>query len=117
MARLEAAFFFHSKVPVVFAGISEDANYGYVFVQEPGKACLKCVFPNMEPDPSGGGCQGHMGDMGYVLTGYVSFALDTLFVDHPLRKRNWNLVKLYLNGLPNLKVRVKKREGCEFCSK
>lgn len=116
LARLEVASYFYGKVPIIFAGISKDSNYAYIFVQEPGKACLRCAFPNMEPTPAVGGCQGHMAEMGYIVTGYALFALDSLVMDHPLRKRSWNLCKIYLDRLPDLRVKVEKRPGCELCS-
>jgi len=117
LARLEVAYYFHDKLPVIFAGISEDSNYAYVFVQECGNACLRCVFPNMKPTPRTGGCRGHMAEMGFIATGYIAFALDSLFLgDHPLRKRSWNLCKVYLNGLSDLRKLVAKRTNCDLCS-
>lgn len=64
LTRLEVAHYFYAATPVVFAGISEDGRYGYVFIQRPGQACIQCAFPTMtEALAVAQGCGGlHSGD-------------------------------------------------------
>ncbi|MEN3011040.1 MAG: ThiF family adenylyltransferase [Candidatus Bipolaricaulaceae bacterium] len=118
LARLEVASYFLEKSPVVVAGISEDGHHGYVFVQEVGQACLKCAFPTIRPRMGvSRGCGAYTAEMAHILTGYVLFAVDSLVVDHPLRRRSWNLCKVYLNSSPDVRTRIQKRENCELCSR
>jgi hypothetical protein len=43
--RVAASKFYASKaIPVIFTVVSREAD-GYVFIQEPGKACFGCLFP------------------------------------------------------------------------
>lgn len=35
-------------LPVVFTGVSEDADFGYVFIQNRQGACFQCTFPDAE---------------------------------------------------------------------
>ena len=40
-----AACFKERCIPVIFIAVDLFAKSGYVFVQEPGKACFGCKFP------------------------------------------------------------------------
>lgn len=119
LARLEVAHHFYAAgKPVVFAGLSQDGLYGYVFVQEPGQACFQCAFPNVEVRLGvREGCGGYAGEMAYVLTGFVVFAVDSLVIKHPSRARSWNICKVYLSSMPDLRTRVEKRKECPLCSR
>jgi len=116
-SRMEVGYHFYPTTPVVFSGIAATANAGWVFVQEPGKACLRCSFPEVEVSgvaPCGGMC----GDIADVIAGIVSYAVDTLAIDHPDRKRSWNLYLIELTGYaPRMhqQVLIERNPRCELC--
>lgn len=103
------------NIPVVFSGLSEDANTGYVFIQEPGKACFCCAFPeaianNRNPCPN----TPAVIDTGKAIAGHVLFALDTLLM--PNRKRNWNYRQIFLCGfVPDIAMTIERRKDCQVC--
>jgi len=102
--------------PVIFTAVSNDANHGYVFVQEPGKACFGCLFPNAakderEPCPNVPAVK----DILKIVSGIVLYALDTLLMD---RKRNWNYREIYLAGfVPDSSRIVEKLDTCPICGR
>jgi molybdopterin/thiamine biosynthesis adenylyltransferase len=50
-ARCLAALYFRNlRIPVVFSGVSAEADHGYVFVQEKAGACFGCAFPDASLD-------------------------------------------------------------------
>ena len=49
--RVFVARHFLKTAPVIFIAVSNDAEHGYVFVQEPGKTCYGCLFPDSVNDP------------------------------------------------------------------
>ncbi len=103
-------------IPAIFCGVSNDANSGYVFVQEsrPGTPCFGCAFPNKlndkhHPCPNTPACR----DILKVVGGYVMYAVDSLVMN---RKRYWNLQLLYLDGsLPSTGRTAGVREDCPIC--
>ena len=109
------------EIPAIIYAVSTDASYGYVFVQEPGKACWGCVFkPELTASdttrsnssktcaPSPACC-----DILKALAGHVLYALDSLLMD---RKRDWNYRVISLDRSEMLiSKHVSKREGCELC--
>ena len=103
------------RIPAIFTGVSRDANQGYVFVQEVDGPCFGCLFPDSvgkERKP----CAKTPAvlDILLVITGYVLFAIDTLFMD---RKRNWNYVRRSLTDqtTDTKNSKVEKRENCPIC--
>lgn len=106
------------RIPVVFTAVSRDGNNGMVFVQEVGKACYGCVFPDAlassskkeqarcAPDPA-------VKDILKVVAGVVLYAVDSLFMD---RKRNWNYREIFLCGfVPDRIWQVERRTDCPMC--
>lgn len=107
---------FKEGKPAIFSGVSNDANSGYVFVQEsvPGKPCFGCAFPNKitdkrHPCPNTPACK----DILKVIGGFVLYAVDSIVMSRP---RFWNLQIIYLDGsLPNTTRTVEVRNNCELC--
>jgi hypothetical protein len=102
--------------PAIFCGVSNDANSGYVFVQEskPGTPCFGCAFPNKlndkhHPCPNTPACR----DILKVVGGFVLYAVDSIVMKRP---RYWNLQIIYLDGsLPNTTRTVEVRNNCALC--
>jgi molybdopterin/thiamine biosynthesis adenylyltransferase len=112
--RFVAKYFHSREIPVVYTALSKDANYGYVFVQEPGKACFGCVFPDALDDETYPCGAGAVIDIVKVATGLATFAIDTLIMSE--RKRNWNLRRFFMSGfVPDSGVWAEKRVNCPIC--
>ena len=77
------------KVPVIFGGASQEANFAKLFVQEPGQACFACACPE-EADGDRTPCPDSpaIKDLFMLLGSYMVYAIDSLFMDRP---RTWNL--------------------------
>lgn len=108
--------FYHSMgIPVVFIGTSRDANQGYVFVQESGKACFACAFPNtVRNTEEAVRCAPSSKDILKVLAGFALMAVDSLAM--PGRNRSWNFRHFFLNGvLDDSMLCVQSRAGCPIC--
>ncbi|MFQ5693528.1 MAG: ThiF family adenylyltransferase [Nitrospinota bacterium] len=113
--RAAAARHFYAKgVPAVFTAVSMTANNGYVFVQEPGGACIGCLFPdalNDEKTP----CPGvpAVKDILKVMAGVVLYAVDSLVMERP---RAWNYRDLFLDGsAPDRIMNIPRGAGCPLC--
>ena len=113
--RLEIArFCLEKKIPALFGGASEKADYASLFVQEVGKACFVCASPAGE-DLTRTPCPGSpaIKDLFKELAGRALYALDSLFMDRP---RKWNLWGICPSD-PSLAVSgmVKRRPDCPLC--
>lgn len=109
-------FFQKRSIPVVFTAVSEDVNSGYVFVQEPGKACFGCAFPEYVNDESHS-CPGvpAVKDILKWAACYVLYGIDSVLMG---RKRDWDLHQTFLAGfMPPIARKVQKRENCSICGK
>jgi len=106
-------YYQEQQTPVIFTSVSEDASHGYVFVQEPDKACFACQFPkalNDETYPCGTPA---VKDILKVVGGIVSYAVDTLLME---RLRTWNFKNCYLDGtIPGNDWMVPRRPDCKLC--
>jgi molybdopterin-synthase adenylyltransferase len=113
--RIAASAYYHShNMPVIFTAVDEAANHGYVFVQEPGKACFACLFPNSLDDKTFP-CPGTpaVKDILKVVGGMVIYALDSLLMKRP---RCWNFKSVYLDGsIPGSDWQVERRDDCKLC--
>ena len=99
-------------VPVVHAGLSKEANYCYVAVQQPGEACWGCMFPN-DIDDNTYPCAPGVIDICFVAAGLILFALDSVICG---RHREWNLRAISIDGsLPDTSVTVPKKPNCRLC--
>lgn len=114
--RMEVAEYFHKRgIPVIFIAVSDDANNGYVFIQEPGGPCFGCFFGSKEV--GGNPCPGTpaMIDILKVVAGFTLPAIDSLLMD---RKVEWNYRRTYLDGFaPSSEIKMEKREDCRICGK
>ncbi|MBI5806287.1 ThiF family adenylyltransferase [candidate division TA06 bacterium] len=112
--RRFTAKYFLNKVPVIFTGLDRKANTGYVFIQEPGKACFECAIPSAkrnkrEPCPN----TPAVIDLVKIISGLVLFAVDSTVMH---RKRNWNYRQIFLCGyIPEIIWTVKRSNKCQIC--
>ena len=114
-ARIAASRFYRKQgVPVIFTAVSAQADHGYVFIQEPGKACFGCLFPHAVNDETYP-CPGTpaVKDILKVVAGIVVYGLDTLLME---RKRFWNYKSIVLDGsIPGADSMIGKRMNCKLC--
>ncbi len=106
------------SIPGVFWAVSTDADWGWVFVQEPKKACLACVFPeNVTRDENAKDrCPGTPAscDILMTLAGCALYAVDTLIME---RVRDWNFRTLSLSRSEFGKcVMITEKEHCSLCA-
>ena len=107
--------------PVVFAAVSRDAGHGYVAVQEPGKACFACFWPQvMEPgqsvERSEGACPATPAiiDVVGVVAMLSLYAVDSLVMERP---RRWNFKQVALHGnFPDISTVMPRRADCPLCA-
>jgi molybdopterin/thiamine biosynthesis adenylyltransferase len=113
--RIYISKYFYAKTPVIFTGLDQNANTGYVFIQEPGKACIGCALPNAvnnerEPCPN----TPAVIDLVKIISGLVLFSIDSTVMR---RKRNWNFRQLFLGGfVPETLKNVVRKESCSLCN-
>lgn len=102
------------NIPVIFTAVSEDASHGYVFVQEPGKACFACQFSKAVNDETYPCATPAVKDILKVVGGIVSYAVDTILGME--RLRTWNYKHCYLDGsIPGNDWLVPRRLDCTLC--
>ena len=105
--------FRHLEVPVIFTAVSETANNGYVFVQEPGGACFGCLYKDAINDETYPCATPAVKDILKVVAGITVYAVDSLIM---ARKRFWNYKDEYLDGsIPGNTWRIERREDCKLC--
>lgn len=107
-------FFLRGDVPVVFTAVSRDANYGYVFIQEPGGPCIACLFPDIANDERYP-CPGTpaISDILQAVGSFSIYAIDTLLMARP-RSWNYRTVTLSDGGLDSA-AKMPIRNGCTVC--
>ena len=109
-------FALEQKMPAVFGGASEKADYARLFVQEVDGPCFACAFPE---EATGGRtpCPGSpaIKDLFMQLGGLMLYAIDSLFME---RRRTWNLYGLCpSDGDLTTSGRVEKRPDCPICGR
>ncbi len=106
----------YNSIPVIFTAVSRDANHGYVFIQEPKKACFACSFPNSlnnytTPCPNTPALK----DILKIVAGIALYAIDAVLLD---RHITWNYRMIYLAGyMADQKLIKGTNLNCELCSK
>lgn len=113
--RWEIAQYFGSRgMPVVFLAVDLVAEHGYVFVQEPGKACFGCVFPNALNNPPAPCRSAAVVDINKVVAGLALYAADSLLMGRP---RNWNYRNVHIAGFaPGDEFIIDRKQGCPLCA-
>ena len=107
-------FALEQKVPAVFGGASEKADYARLFVQEVDGPCFACAFPE---EATGGRtpCPGSpaIKDLFMQVGGLALYAIDSLFME---RRRTWNLYGLCPSDADlSTSGWVEKRLDCPIC--
>jgi len=100
-------------IPVIFSAVSQDADHGYVFVQDKQGACLACLLPDMVNDDRYP-CPGTPATVDILqAVGALSiYAVDTLLMG---RKRKWNYRRISLSdGASDAAALVGLRQGCSM---
>lgn len=103
-----------ARIPSLFGGASEAADYANLFIQEVGGACFACGFPGAERGERTP-CAGSpaIKDLFKQLGGLALYAVDTLFMDRP---RTWNLHSLCPSDAAFTRSgRVERRVDCPLC--
>ena len=103
----------------VFVAVGRDADKGYVFIQEPGKACWACCFrpekEQVKQEDEDAQCPGVPAccDILKTVSGFALYAVDTLIMNRP---RDWNY-KLFSLGESEFggSSIVARREDCIVC--
>lgn len=102
------------NIPALFGGASTTADCAYVFVQEPGKACFGCAFPDEAKDTRNP-CPGSpaIKDLFKGLASLALYAVDSLFMDRP---RNWQLYTLHPSDAEfTYSGAIERRPDCPIC--
>ena len=114
--RASASRHFLNKVPVIFTGLDKEGTTGYVFIQEPGKACIACARPDVtESSVERNPCRQAAAiiDLGKIISGFTIFAIDSAVMN---RKRDWNFRQPFMAGyLQETLKKVEKKKGCQIC--
>ena len=119
LSRFEVSEYFYKEKTVVSVGLGESGTWGWAFVQEPSKACLRCCFPRVTPNKTAG-CTGLTVDTAKLTSSLVTYAVDTLVLDHDYRKRSWSYRKIGLSGFSassDVSINMESREDCELCNR
>lgn len=101
--------------PATFSAVSEDANAGYVFIQEPGGPCFQCVFGPIADQDDEAPCPGTpaIKDILKTLGGLTAYAIDTLLMP---RQRTWNYRQVFMNGnATDVTTTQRIRPECTLC--
>jgi len=112
--RKFASQYFYKTTPVIFTGLDREASTGYVFIQQPEKACFLCAFHSAiekqrEPCPN----TPAIIDWVKIIAGNVLFAVDTAVME---RKTNWNFRQLFIAGfVPEFVRNIEKSKTCPLC--
>ncbi len=94
-ARVATAKHFRSRsLPVIFVGVSINADHGYVFVQDKDGPCFGCLFPDAIDDVSRP-CPGTpaMAEILQIIGALASYAIDSLVCSRP---RDWQYRDFWL---------------------
>lgn len=111
-------YFRKRRIPAIFAGVNEMADYGYVFVQKPDEACIGCVFPDAmraaEREPRKCTASPAAIDILQAIGALTLYALDCLVM--PKRYCGWTFRSLNLTGLTDTAEVATSFADCPLCS-
>ena len=112
--RVYVSKYFMNKAPIIFTGLDREASTGYVFIQNPGQACIACARPNAiskERFPCGEAAA--IIDLGKIVSGFTLFAIDTTVMK---RKTGWNYRQFFIAGFaPDIMQNIEKKKDCPLC--
>ncbi len=112
--RAVAAYALARRMVAIHAAVGRDGNALYIMVQEPGKACWGCAFPDYLNDISYPCNLPGIIDVLQVVSGLIVYAVDTVLCARP---REWNVRHIYLDGAAPDRVRsIPRRPGCALCT-
>ena len=114
--RVNVSRHYLHKRPVVYLGVDELADHGYVFVQESVGPCFACLFPHALNEDDGGQCAkvGAVKDILKVVGGIALSAVDSLLM---ARMRAWNFREVSLAGfVPDATKMLARRDSCPTCA-
>ena len=113
-ARLAVAEYFLEEISIVFTGLDQMANGGYVFIQEVDGPCLRCL----RPDAGGGGPCGATPatiDPAKTIGGIALFAIDSVLMER--YREDWHCYEVFLSGVPQPTAQtVAVRKDCSLCN-
>ncbi len=102
-------------VPVIHVAVSRDGGQMYCAVQEPGKACIGCMLPQVINDHSYPCNLPGIIDVIQVAAGFVVYAADTILCG---RYRDWNFRSIRLDGsMPDAAKTISRNLNCPLCGK
>lgn len=102
------------RIPAVFGGASEEADFGRVFIHDLDGPCIACAFPGEEtgertPCPGSPAIK----DLFKVLAGLMLYSIDSLVMDRP---RSWNMYSVCpADARATQSGRITNRRGCSIC--
>jgi len=111
-----ARFALEERIPAIYGGASQKADYANLFVQEVDGPCFACAFAE-EATGQRTPCPGSpaIKDLFMQLGGLMLYAIDSLFME---RRRTWNLYGLCpSDGDLTTSGRVEKRPDCPICGR
>lgn len=100
--------------PMICVGISRDAGSAYVFVQEPGHACLGC-FLGSSVTARRRQCPRTpaIADVLHVIVGFAVYALSTVLMT---RVRSWNALQVFMESGATQANVMKPSKTCLICN-
>ncbi len=103
----------HAIRGVVHVAVGRDGNAISVMVQEPGKACWACAYPDSLNDHSHPCGLPGIVDVSQVAAGVAVFAIGSLLSG---RHREWTTRLIYLDaGAPDQGEIIERRPDCALC--
>ena len=113
-ARLAVAEYFLGEIPIVFTGLDQMANGGFVFAQEVDGPCFRCL----RPDAGGGGSCGATPatiDPVKTIGGIALFAIDSVLMGR--YREDWHCYEVFFSGVPQPNaVTIEHRPDCSLCN-
>jgi adenylyltransferase/sulfurtransferase len=109
-------YFRDKKIPVIFSAVNENADYGYVFIQQVVGACLGCIFPEAirraETEPRRCTASPAALDILQAVGAFSLYAIDSRLM---ARKRQWTYRTVSLVGGNDIAVTATQNPCCPLC--
>jgi hypothetical protein len=98
-------------ITAIFGAVSANTLNGYVFVQEPGKACFWCFKPDMPVQKDTRCYQPAVVYSHTAVIGIATYAAVRLIMGQEL---GWNCYDVHLDS-DSMARTVPMRQGCKIC--